>query len=132
MRHFIKEIYKTDDDVSFSTPSLSTPSALETACNAQVTVRVTTTIPIKVNIFSTFQTGASWLGDTFLTGPNKISANLVDSELSYTERYNFGIDASNSNGTSNTSSITIQIKDFTTNSVIDSYTLTRNHSTTQC
>lgn len=101
-------------------------------CYGQVSVRVLTNIPVLVNITASFETGGSWLDASFLTGINKITAPLIDSVITNTTFYNFGINGSDSGFGANTSTITITIKDVVTDTLLDTLIYSRNHAETPC
>lgn len=113
-------------------PNIAIPTEDTVMCYGQVDVRVNTTIPVKVNIFGTFDTGGSWLDDSLLTGSNKISAPVTAEVITGMTRYNFGINGSQSGTYYNDSSITIELRDNSTDALIDSYTYTRSHNITPC
>ncbi len=90
-------------------------------------IRVMTTVPVKVNMTSSFASGASYYVNTGFS-----SVNIVNQVVSSMTVFNFGIEASNGGTLTQNSSILFTINDFATNSLISSYTFTRNHELSPC
>lgn len=136
MNEFKKNIFKketVDDAPPPTVPTISLLAAQEVDCFGQISLRITTSIPVKVNITGTFSTGGSWLSDTELTlGGVKVSNDLIGDVVTFRQSYNFGINGSKLGTISGTSSISLEIRDNTTNALIDNHVFSRSHTLTQC
>ncbi len=90
-------------------------------------VRVETSVPVKVNMTSSFAPGGF-----YHMGVGFSSANIVNQVVNSMTVFNFGIEASNGGPLTQNSSILFTINDFNTNATIASYTLHRNHALNPC
>jgi hypothetical protein len=130
---FKKNIYRISEEISVVIlPTLIQMAGNETTCYGETNVRIISSIPIKVNIISSFGIGGSYLDPTILTGVNKIYNDVINQTIPYGTTYNFGIDGSQSGAAPNYSQIVISINDATTGVEIDSITYSRLHSNTPC
>lgn len=128
MSDFKRNIYRTvSDDILLSTPHLVIQSVFDSLCFGTISIRVNTTVPVKINMTSTFDTGAS-----YYTNVGYRDLDIINEVISETTIYQFGIEASNGGTLLYNSSINFTINDFTTDALIDAYTLTRSHEATPC
>jgi len=128
MIDFKRNIYRTvSDDISPSTPNIVIQSVFDSLCFGTISIRVNTTVPVKINMTSTFDTGAN-----YYTNVGYRNSNIVDEVISSMEIYQFGIEASNGGTLTRHSEILFTVNDFTTNAIIQSYIFEREHETTQC
>jgi hypothetical protein len=134
MKGFKKNIFKTITSEEIPTvPTISILAAQEVDCFGQISLRITTSIPVKVNITGTFSTGGSWLSDTDLTlGGVKVSSDLIGDVVTFRQSYNFGIDGNNIGTIAGTSSVSLEIRDNITNALIDTHVFSRSHTLVQC
>lgn len=133
MHYFKKNILSQKRNINpvISTPTIVGGQENNNFCFGQVNLRINTTESITVNITSNFDIGGSWLQADFLTGGNKITSNLIDSVITSTTFYNFGINGSGSGTGSKSSQIYVEIKNAL-GDIIDSFVYNRSHNETPC
>ena len=133
MQGFRRSVYMTRRiEVSPDIPSITIGDITSNSCYGEITINVVTSIPVKINILGTFQTGGSYADNSFLTGINQKYADVINEVISSDLSYNFGINAADSGVLTNISSIYFSVNDFDTDAEITSYTFSRNHAATPC
>jgi len=135
MNEFKKNIFKktTSIEVAPTTPTVSLLAEENENCFGQVTLRVSTNVTVKVNIIGTFVLGGSWKNPAELDlSGTKVGSDLIGDVVTFRQSYNFGIDGSKIGTITGTSTIKLEIRDNTTDALIDTYVYARPHTSVQC
>lgn len=135
MNEFKKNIFKktTGTETPTTVPTISLLAEENLDCFGQITLRVNTSIPVKVNILGNFVLGGSWKNPAELDLPGvKVGNDLIGDIVTFRQSYNFGIDGNNIGTITGTSSIKLEIRDNTTDALIDTYVYARPHTSVQC
>lgn len=127
MNKFKINIYRTEHLLDVTTPSLIIQTETNELCFQSVSLRINTTVPVKINMTSTFQGSA-----IYTSGVGFSSSNIINEVISGMTIYQFGIESSNGETLVFNSSILFTLNDFNTGNIITSYTLSRSHSDALC
>lgn len=129
MNKFKKNVFRTVEEVAVSpsTPSFTVQFQTSTLCYGATSVRINTSVPVKVNMTSSFDSGAF-----YYTEVGYRDSNIVDEVVSTMAIYRFGIEAANGGTLTQHSEILFTINDFSTGAVLQSYTFERDHAISPC